>query len=193
MGGVKPVGYIRAVFQRKPTAFWIVVLVFIGLAAGCGGSDSSPRPFATFAEPDFENRTLTHIATLAEAQGLASFEIRLPSDSSYGFEFLGGTYSPPLFGGRGGEPLDDHVEMSFGNGQQHVYIMQAATRLQVGGSSEPIGVAGVTGKLVRGEKYDYPSTVYVSWTKDDRSYIASTTTNEAFTLDDLITFLGTIS
>ena len=180
-------------FPGTSQAVWLVAIVGVALAVACSEGTTSLPPFPTFTEPNLENRTITNLTTLQEAQNLASFEVRVPSGGNFDFEFLGGSYTPPIFGGSNDYPIDDIVELLFGDGDQQVVIMQAATNLKLGGPSEPINIAGVTGELVHGEHYGYPSTVYVSWTKDERSYSASTTLNETFTLEDLLALLGTIS
>lgn len=193
MGGLTAATPVRTPFSRACISFSLVAAFVLLLGSACGGGTESRIPIATFTETNLENRVITNLSTLEEAQQLASFEIRLPRDETFGFEFLGGSYTPPIMGGRGGNPIDDNVAMIFGNDEQQVHIVQAAAGLAVGGSSEPVEVAAVTGKLVRAEPSRYPSTIYISWTKEDRSFIASTTTTETFTLEDLLTFLGTIS
>ncbi len=194
MGGVRLITRFRILFPRTSQAVWLVAIVGVAWTVACSeGTTSPPPPFPTFTEPNLENRTITNLTTLEEAQDLASFDVRVPSGGNFDFEFLGGSYTPPIFGGSSDYPIDDIVELLFGDGKQQVFIMQAATNLKLGGPSEPIEVADVTGELVHGEPYGYPSTVYVSWTKDERSYSASTTLNESFNFDNLLALLDTIS
>ena len=167
-------------------AVGLTVLALLAMTVLTAGQESEIAPIDGRIE--METRTV-----LQDALNLTSFDAPVPRDVTFGFQFSHAVYTPPIYNGRGGHPIDDMLTLNYVNEFTRVQLIQARHQLIVGGPTEEIEVAGVTGELVRGEHYGYPGTIYISWTKGDMSFSARTTLNENFSLDDFLRYLRSIS